>query len=79
MIDINKLKGKFVEKGYDTQEKQAKVIGVSTKTLQNKLKRGIFNSDEIFKIMETLKLDDPTPIFLSKIYPNRQQKQKIKE
>ena len=76
MIDINKLKGKFVEKGYDTQEKQAKVIGVSTKTLQNKLKRGIFNSDEIFKIMETLKLDDPTPIFLSKIYPNRQQKVK---
>ena len=66
MIDINKLKGKFVEKGYDTQEKQAKVIGVSTKTLQNKLKRGILNSDEIFKIMETLKLDDPTPIFFVK-------------
>lgn len=66
MIDINKLKGKFVEKGYDTQEKQAKVLGISTKTLQNKLKRGIFNSDEIFKIMEILKLDDPTPIFFVK-------------
>ena len=66
MIDVNKLKGKFVEKGYDTQEKQAKALGISTKTLQNKLKRGIFNSDEIFKIMETLKLDDPTPIFFVK-------------
>ncbi len=66
MIDINKLKGKFVEKGYDTQEKQAKALGISTKTLQNKLKRGIFNSDEIFKIMEILKLDDPTPIFFVK-------------
>ena len=66
MIDINKLKGKFLEKGYDTQEKQAKALGISTKTLQNKLKRGIFNSDEIFKIMEILKLDDPTPIFFVK-------------
>ena len=66
MIDINKLKGKFVEKGYDTQEKQANVIGMSTKTLQNKLKRGVFNSNEIFKIMEILKLDDPTPIFFVK-------------
>jgi hypothetical protein len=66
MIDVNKLKGKFVEKGYDTQEKQANVIGMSTKTLQNKLKRGVFNSNEIFKIMEILKLDDPTPIFFVK-------------
>ena len=74
MIDVNKLRGKFVEKGYDTQEKQANVIGMSTKTLQNKLKRGVFNSNEIFKIMEILKSDDPTPIFLSKIYPNRKQK-----
>lgn len=66
MIDVNKLKGKFVEKGYDTQEKQANVIGMSTKTLQNKLKRGVFNSNEIFKMMEILKLDDPTPIFFVK-------------
>lgn len=66
MIDVNKLRGKFVEKGYDTQEKQANVIGMSTKTLQNKLKRGVFNSNEIFKIMEILKLDDPTPIFFVK-------------
>ena len=66
MIDVNKLKGKFVEKGYDTQEKQANVIGMSTRTLQNKLKKGVFNSNEIFKIMEILKLDDPTPIFFVK-------------
>jgi hypothetical protein len=66
MIDINKLKGKFVEKGYDTQEKQAEVIGISVKTLQNKLRKGIFNSNEIFRIMEVLDLKNPSPIFFVK-------------
>lgn len=39
MIDINKLKGKFVEKGYDTKEKQAGAIGMSTRTFSNKLQK----------------------------------------
>lgn len=71
MIDINKLKGKFVEKGYDTKEKQAGAIGMSTRTFSNKLQKKIFNSNEIFKIMEVLMIDDPTPIFFVKKYPNR--------
>ncbi|BEO91113.1 hypothetical protein FNSP4_09200 [Fusobacterium nucleatum] len=66
MIDINKLKGKFVEKGYNTQEKQAGAIGMNVKTFQNKLRKKIFNSDEIFKIMEVLDLKNPSPIFFVK-------------
>lgn len=66
MIDINKLKGRFVEKGYDTKEKQASSIGMSTKTYGNKLNKGIFNSNEIFKIMEVLDIDNPIPIFFVK-------------
>lgn len=66
MVNINKLMGKFVENGYATKKAQAGAIGMSTKTFNNKLNSKIFNSDEIFKIMEVLKIDDPTPIFFVK-------------
>ena len=36
---------------------------MSTRTFSNKLQKKIFNSNEIFKIMEVLMIDDPTPIF----------------
>jgi len=66
MVNVNKLMGKFVENGYATKKAQAGAIGMSTKTFNNKLNSKIFNSDEIFKIMEVLKIDDPTPIFFAK-------------
>lgn len=66
MIDINKLKGKFVEKGYDTKKKQAIATGIDERTFYNRMKKGVFNSDEIFRIMEILEIDNPTPIFFVK-------------
>ncbi|WP_314320982.1 DUF739 family protein [Fusobacterium pseudoperiodonticum] len=66
MVNINKLMGKFVEKGYSTKKQQAGAIGMSIRTYNNKLNSKIFNSDEIFKIMEVLNIDDPTPIFFVK-------------
>lgn len=66
MIDINKLKGKFVEKGYDTKKKQASAIGMEERTFYNRMKKGVFNSDEIFKIMDVLEIDNPNPIFFVK-------------
>ena len=49
MIDINKLKGKFVEKGYDTKEKQAGAIGMSTRTFSNKLQKKYLIQMRYFK------------------------------
>ena len=65
MILINELKGKMKAKGY-TQEKLAKELGISSKTLSNKLCKGIFGSDEIEKIIKILDIQNPLEIFFTK-------------
>lgn len=62
MILVNELKGKIRAKGY-TQEKLAKELGISPKTLSNKLTKGIFGSDEIEKMIKILGIDNPIEIF----------------
>lgn len=71
MININKLKAKFVEKGYITQESQAKVLEMSTSTYKNKLKKKIFNSDEICKMIKLLEIKNPNEIFFFNLLPKR--------
>lgn len=65
-MDIQKLKGARVSKGY-TQELIARKLGVSTKTY-NRKELGLieFNRKEILKLMEILELDhkDIAEIFL---------------
>ena len=65
MILVNELKGKIKAKGY-TQEKLAKELGMSPKTLSNKLNKGIFGSVEIEKIIEVLDIQKPLEIFFVK-------------
>lgn len=62
MIDINELRGRMVAKGY-TQTKMAKELGITTKTFHLKLKKGIFNSDEMSRIVAILNIEDPLSIF----------------
>lgn len=62
MILVNELKGKIRAKGY-TQEKLAKELGISPKTLSNKLTKGVFGSDEIEKMIKILEIDNPIEIF----------------
>jgi transcriptional regulator with XRE-family HTH domain len=64
MIAVNELKGKMVANGY-TQEEVAKALGISPKTLYNKLKRGILGSDEIEKLIHLLSIEDPMKIFFT--------------
>lgn len=65
-MDIQKLKGARVSKGY-TQELIARKLGVSTKTY-NRKELGLieFNRKEILKLMEIPELDhkDIAEIFL---------------
>ena len=65
MIDINRLKSVMVlnEK---TQEDVAKHLGMSSKTFYLRMKKGIFGSDEIEKMIDYLHIDDPVSIFFAK-------------
>ncbi|HHX67241.1 MAG TPA: DUF739 family protein [Gallicola sp.] len=65
MILINELKGRMKAKCL-TQADVAKKIGISTKTFNSKLNRGIFNSNEISKLIEILDIENPNEIFFAK-------------
>lgn len=64
MIIINKLKACIVEKGLN-QSKLAKMLNITQKTLSIKMKKGIFNSNEIEKMIKILEIDDPISIFFA--------------
>lgn len=61
-MNINKLKGLFVEKGY-TQQDIAKELKMTPNTLRRRMKDEVFNTDEINKLIELLDIKDPMEIF----------------
>lgn len=65
MVDANRLKSVMVLNG-KTQEDVAEAIGIAPKTFYLKLKKGVFGSDEIEKMIEYLNIDEPMPIFFAK-------------
>ncbi|MBO5840080.1 MAG: helix-turn-helix transcriptional regulator [Methanobrevibacter sp.] len=64
MILTNKLKGLIAEKGL-SQSDVAKEIGITPKTFYEKMKIGVFGSDEIEIMIELLDIDDPAAIFFA--------------
>lgn len=64
MILTNKLKGLIAEKGL-SQSDVAKEIGITPKTFYEKMKIGVFGSDEIEIMIELLEIDDPAAIFFA--------------
>ena len=65
MVDTNKLRGCIVAKG-KTQEEVAKSIGITPKTFSLRMKKRVFGSDEIEKMIDLLDIDDPMTIFFAK-------------
>lgn len=66
MILTNELKGKMVAKNL-RQEDVAIMLGISTKTLNYKLNnKGVFDANEIEKLIEILKIENPIEIFFCK-------------
>ena len=65
MIDITELKAQMVRKQY-TQEKLADALGISTRSLYNKFKSGVFGCDEIENMLLILEIKDPMSIFFVK-------------
>lgn len=62
MLNVQELKAAIVRKGY-TQSDIANKIGISSKTFGNKLKKGVFRSDEIELMIDILEISDPMFIF----------------
>lgn len=56
MINTNKLRGIIAEKG-TSQAKMAEYLGITPKTFYDKMRKGVFDSDEIELIIS--KLDIP--------------------
>lgn len=66
MVNTNELKAAIVRKGM-TQRQVAKSLGISERTLGNKMKNGVFLSDEIERMIVLLDINDPLPIFFSSL------------
>ena len=65
MIKTDKLRGIIAEKRL-TQQDVAAMIGVTPKTFYEKMKKGVFGSDEIEIMVSQLGIDDPMNIFFAK-------------
>jgi len=64
LIRTDKLRGKIAENGY-SQMDVAKRIGITPKTFYEKMKNGVFGSDEIQIMIEMLHIEDPVAIFFA--------------
>lgn len=64
MIRTDILRGEIVKKGL-SQAKMAEIIGITPKTFYEKMKKGVFGSDEIQIMIETLKIENPMDIFFA--------------
>lgn len=66
MVNTNELRAKIVSKGM-TQQEVAKALNMSSKTFSLRMKKGIFGSDEIDKLIEILEIQQPLPIFFAQL------------
>lgn len=64
MVNVQKLRGKMAEKNR-TGIDMARVIKKTPKTFYEKMKRGIFDSDEITAIVDDLGIENPMEIFFA--------------
>lgn len=65
MVLVNELRAEMVRKGF-TQASLAAEIGVSPKTLSAKFKKGVFDSDEMQRMVDVLAIKDPARIFFAR-------------
>jgi len=64
MINVNKLRGIIAEQNL-SQRKVAKHLCIREKTFYEKMKKGVFKSDEIAKMIRYLDISNPMEIFFA--------------
>ena len=62
MVDTLELKAVIVRKGMK-QIEVAKKMGMSRKTWFDRMSKKKFDSDEMYKLIQILDIENPTPIF----------------
>lgn len=65
MIKTNELRGVIAKNGY-SQSDVAGMIGITSKTFYEKMKNGVFGSNEIQIMIDRLHIEDPVSIFFAK-------------
>lgn len=65
MIRTNELRGIIAKNGL-SQSDVALKIGITPKTFYEKMKNGVFGSDEIQIMINELNIEDPMSIFFAK-------------
>ncbi len=65
MLAVDKLRGVIAERGL-SQRKVAAHLGMTEKTFYTKMKKGVFGTDEVEKMIDLLQISDPADIFLAK-------------
>lgn len=65
MIRTDELRGEIAKNGY-SQSDVARMIGITPKTFYEKMKCGVFGSDEIQIMIDNLNIRDPMGIFFAK-------------
>lgn len=65
MIRTDELRGLIAKNGF-SQSDVAKEIGITPKTFYEKMKIGIFDSDEMQKMVDLLHIENPGAIFFAK-------------
>lgn len=63
MIRTDKLIGEMAARRISGR-KMAEKLGISPKTFYTKMKRGVFDTDEVEIMIKELELNDPMAIFL---------------
>lgn len=64
MINTSKLKGVIAENGISQRELASK-LGMQPETFYRKMKKGVFDSDEINEMILILGIEDPIAIFFA--------------
>ncbi len=64
MVDTNKLRGRIAECGL-SQRKVAEHLGMTEKTFYSKMKRGVFDTDEMSEMISLLDISNPIEIFFA--------------
>lgn len=66
MIDTNSLRGVIAKNGL-SQSGVARMLGITPKTFYEKMKKGVFDSNEIEIMIRELSIDNPIEIFFAKM------------
>lgn len=64
MIRTDLLRGEIARAGY-SQSKLAECLNISSKTFYAKMKKGVFNSNEIDKMIDLLRIENPVQVFFA--------------